>query len=89
MKIRSIVAAAALSLIAGVGSVSADEISVTASQPTLPRSFDLLHDIAAARMTVQELNAIRGNAIPAGQVILDMLPLSDNTFNRNTSAVFR
>ena len=60
MKIKSIFAAAAITLIAGVGSVSADEITVADAKDTPPKSFDLLHDIAAARMTVKDLATTRG-----------------------------
>ena len=54
------IAAAAIDLIAGVGSVSADELSVadTAGDPSTP--FALLDGIATEQMSVQELAATRG-----------------------------
>ncbi len=63
MHIKSIVAAATITLIAGVGSVSADELSVagTAGDPGTP--FAMLDGIATEQMSVQELAATRGAAV--------------------------
>ena len=60
MHIKSIVAAAAIALIAGVGSVSADELSV--ADPTVAQDtpFALLDGIATEQMSVQESAATRG-----------------------------
>ena len=58
MQIKSIVAGAAIALIAGVGSVSADELSAgDTGEP-----FGLLDGIATEQMTDHELAATRGAA---------------------------
>ncbi len=60
MHIKSIVAAAAIALIAGVGSVSADELSVDGTKAAPRTSFAMLDGIATEQMSVQELAATRG-----------------------------
>ena len=60
MQIKSIVAAAAIALIAGVGSVSADETTVADTAGDTGTPFALLDGIATEQMSVQELVATRG-----------------------------
>ncbi len=60
MHIKSIVAAATIALIAGVGSVSADENDVDGTAVNTGAPFALLDGIATEQMTVQELDATRG-----------------------------
>ncbi len=60
MHIKSIVAAATIALIAGVGSVSADELSVAETTGDTGTPFALLDGIATEQMSVQELAATRG-----------------------------
>ncbi len=60
MHIKSIVAAAAIALIAGVGSVSADELSVADTASDTGTPFAMLDGIATEQMSVQELAATRG-----------------------------
>ena len=62
MQIKSIVAAAAIALVTGVGSVSADELYVadTAGDPGTP--FAMLNGIATSQMSDQDMAAIRGAA---------------------------
>ena len=62
MHIKSIVAAAAIALVTGVGSVSADELYVadTAGDPGTP--FAILNGIATSQMSDQDMAAIRGAA---------------------------
>jgi hypothetical protein len=81
MKIKSIVTGAAISLIASVGSVSADENDVdgTAVNPGTP--FAVLDGIAAEQMSVQELAAIRGAAEYATFFTLESLSVS-NSFTK-------
>ena len=62
MQIKSIVAAAAIALIAGVGSVSADELSVADTAGDTGTLFALLDGIATEQMTDHELAATRGAA---------------------------
>ncbi len=63
MHIKSIVAAAAITLIAGVGSVSADELSGDGTKEAPRTSFAMLDGIATEQMSVQELASVRGNAV--------------------------
>ncbi len=60
MYIKSIVAAATFALIAGVGSVSADELSVADTAVNTGTAFDMLDGIATEQLSVQELGATRG-----------------------------
>ncbi len=60
MYIKSIVAAATIALIAGVGSVSADEITVADTAINMGTPFVLLHRIATEQMSPQELATTRG-----------------------------
>ncbi len=60
MHIKSIVAGATIALIAGVGSVSADELHVTDTTVTTGAPFALLNGIPTEQMTFQELGATRG-----------------------------
>ena len=60
MQIKSIVAGAAIALIAGVGSVSADELSVADTAVNTIAPFAMLDGIATEQMSVQELAATRG-----------------------------
>ncbi len=60
MQIKSIVAAAAITLIVGVCSVSADELSVADTAGDTGAPFALLDGIATEQMSVQEMGATRG-----------------------------
>ncbi len=60
MQTKSIVAGAAIALIAGVGSVSADELSVDGTKEAPRTSFAMLDGIATEQMSVQELADTRG-----------------------------
>ena len=60
MQIKSIVAAATITLIAGVGSVSADELSGDGTKEAPRTPFAMLDGIATEQMSVQELAATRG-----------------------------
>ncbi len=59
MQIKSIAAGAAISLIAGVGSVSADELSVADTTDDTGTPFAMLKGIATEQMSDQELVAMR------------------------------
>ncbi len=63
MHINSIVAAAAIALIAGVGSVSADELSVADTAVNTGAPFAMLDGIATEQMSVQDLASIRGAVV--------------------------
>ena len=54
------IAAAAIALIAGVGSVSADELHVADTAVNTGAPFALLDGIAASQMSVQDMAATRG-----------------------------
>ncbi len=60
MYIKSIVAAATIALIAGVGSVSADELSVAGTTGDTGAPFALLDGIAIEQLSDQELAETRG-----------------------------
>ncbi len=60
MHIKSIVAAAAIALIAGVGSVSADELSVDVTANDTSTTFAMLDGIATEQLSDQELAETRG-----------------------------
>ena len=60
MYIKSIVAGAAIALIAGVGSVSADELSVADTTGDAGTPFAMLDGIATEQMSEQELAGTRG-----------------------------
>ncbi len=62
MQIKSIVAGAIFGLIAGVGSVSADELSVADTTGDTGTPFAMLDGIATEQLSVQELAATRGAA---------------------------
>ena len=62
MQIKSIVAAAAITLIAGVGSVSAAELYVAETKGDAGTQFAVLHEIATIKLSVQEMAATRGLA---------------------------
>ncbi len=66
MKIKSIVAAAAITLIAGVGSVSADENDVADTANDTGTPFAMLDGIATEQMSVQDMAATRGQRTAAG-----------------------
>ncbi len=63
MIIKSIVAAAAIALIAGVGSVSADELSVAEITGDTGTPFAMLNGIATEQMSVQEMATTRGAGV--------------------------
>ncbi len=63
MHIKSIVAAAAIALIAGVGSVSADELTVADTAVNTGAAFAMLDGIATEQMSVQDLASIRGAVV--------------------------
>ncbi len=63
MQTKSIVAAAAIALIAGVGSVSAEELSVAATAGDTGTPFAMLDGIAPEQMSVQDLASIRGAVV--------------------------
>ncbi len=71
MQIKSVVAGAAIALIAGVGSVSADENDVAGTAVNTGTPFALLDGIATVQMTVQELAATRGAGSPVGAFFSD------------------
>ncbi len=60
MQIGSIVVGAVIALIAGVGSVSADELHVADTTVAPDTPFAMLDGIATEQMSVQELAATRG-----------------------------
>ncbi len=62
MQIKLIVAGAAIALIAGVGSVSANEFSVADTTVAPDTPFAMLDGIAASQMSVHELAATRGGS---------------------------
>ena len=62
MRIQSIVAGAAIALIAGVGSVSADEITVADTAVNTGTPFVIIDGIPTEQMSIQELAATRGAA---------------------------
>ena len=64
MQIKLIVAGAAIALIAGVGSVSADENDVAGTAVTRGGTFALLDGIATDTMSIHELAATRGAGSP-------------------------
>ncbi len=59
MQIKSVAAGAAIASIAGVGSVSADELSVADTAVNTGALFAMLKGIAASQMSDQELAAMR------------------------------
>ncbi len=63
MHIKSIVAATAIALIASVGSVSADEITVADTAVNTGAPFAMLDGIATEQMSVQDLASIRGAVV--------------------------
>ncbi len=62
MQIKSIVVGAVFGLIAGVGSVSADENDVAGTAVNTGMHFAMLDGIATEQMSVQELAETRGAA---------------------------
>ena len=60
MQIKSIAAGAAIAWIAGVGSVSADELSVADTTGDTGTPFAMLNGIATEQLSVQEMEATRG-----------------------------
>ncbi len=60
MHIKSIVAATTIALIAGVGSVSADENDVAGTAGDTGTLFAMLDGIAPEQLSIQELAATRG-----------------------------
>ena len=60
MRIKSIVAGAAIAFVTGVGSVSADELSVAKATPNPGTTFTMLDGLPTAQMSHQEMAAIRG-----------------------------
>ncbi len=72
MQIKSIVAGAAIALIAGVGSVSADEITEAATEVFTGTPFAMLDGIATEQLSVLEMAATRGGIgmlLPAVQKV--------------------
>ncbi len=63
MQIKSIVAGAAIALITGVGSVSADELSVADTAGATGAPFAVIDGIATEQMSIQELASIRGAVV--------------------------
>ncbi len=63
MQIKSIVVGAVFGLIAGVGSVSADEITVDRSAVNTGMHFAMLDGIATEQLSDQELAATRGAVV--------------------------
>ncbi len=70
MQFKSIVAAAAIALIVGVGSVSADENDVADTAVNTGAPFALLDGIPNDQMSVHELAATRGAGSPFNDMIL-------------------
>jgi hypothetical protein len=88
MRIKSIVAVATIALATGIGSASADELSVADTAVNTGTPFAMLDGIATEQLSVQELAATRGaylnNAdIKPGLVV----KVVTNTFSTST-AVF-
>ncbi len=71
MHIKLIVAAAAIALIAGVGSVSADELSVADTANDTEAPFAMLDGIATEQMSVQELAETRGEVFGSTNIKTD------------------
>ena len=65
MRIKSIVATTAIALVAGIGSVSADEVDVAATEGNTGTPFAMLDGIDTSEMSVQEMEATRGAATTA------------------------
>ncbi len=59
MQIGSIVVGAVIALIAGVGSISTDEITVADTTDDTGSPFAMLKGIATVQMSIQELAAMR------------------------------
>ncbi len=57
------IAAAAIALIAGVGSISAEELSVANVAGDTGAPFAMLNGIETSQMSVQEMAATRGTAV--------------------------
>ena len=68
MQTKSFVAAAAIALIAGVGSVSAEELTVADTAGDKGTPFAMLDGIAPEQMSVQELAATRGAGAEDGEL---------------------
>ncbi len=66
MKIKSFVTGAAIALITGVGSVSADKLYVADTANDTSTPFAMLDGIAAGQMSVQDMAATRGLALSGG-----------------------
>ncbi len=60
MQIKSIVAGAAIALIAGVGSVSADKLHVADTAGDTGAPFASLNGVATSQMSVKDMAATRG-----------------------------
>ena len=60
MQIKSIVAGAAIALIAGVGFASANELSVADTTGDKTTPFAMLDGIESSEMSVQEMEQVRG-----------------------------
>ena len=88
MQIKSIVAGAAIALIAGVGSVSADAFHVADTAGDTGTPFAMLDGIATLQMSVQEMAATRGAAVlrPA-EFHLDDRYVSSSTSEQNTETI--
>ncbi len=63
MQIKSIVAGTAIALVAGAGSVSANEPSVADTAGDTGTPYAMLNGFATSQMSVQEMAATRGGAV--------------------------
>ena len=90
MHIKSIVAATTIALIAGVGSVSADELSVDGTTGVTDTPFALLDGIATEQMSIQEMGATHGAALllPALQAARESARSSDGQTTNGGSNVY-
>ena len=91
MQIKSIVAAAAIALITGVGSVSAEERNLADPFGDVDGSFKFLNGIAASQMTAEEMGSTVGTAVasdPFGDFLVsDDRSSSSHTRNWNLQTV--
>ena len=89
MQTKSIVAAAAIALIAGVGSVSADELSVADTANDTEAPFAMLDGIATEQMSVQELAATRGAVVVLLiPIMLDYSAISSDITTDSTTILY-
>ncbi len=86
MQIGSNVLGATIALIAGVGSVSADEITVADTTGDTGTPFAMLDGIATEQMSVQELAATRGAS--SGDSVFNVLFLRHDVTDQSVRGSF-